>query len=174
VRCLFICCQLDSALKLFTRDRAMNWAQRPKVPATTRTFPVNDLRLLTTGSSHAEAAKELQASNERAGTQIENTGAGSPCPREFVRALTDCFTSCNLLLIPSILPDKCRRRHGASRMLAQNREGPVPRPCIEHLAVPFVRRVDLRCTSMVGREKALLTWEPPTAFSRSRHIKSRR
>src|ERR1022692_662338 len=36
-------------------------------------------------------------------------------------ALTDCFTSSNLLLIRSVISDKCGRRHAERGILAQSR-----------------------------------------------------
>ena len=52
---------------------------------------------------------------------IENT-VGCPSSWEFVCALTDSFTSSNLLLIRSIISDKCGRRHGERGILAQSRQ----------------------------------------------------
>jgi len=62
VRCLFIRCRFDSALKLLKHDPQMKLAQRPKESLpTTRRFPANDLRLLGLDLRTQEAVKALEA-----------------------------------------------------------------------------------------------------------------
>jgi hypothetical protein len=64
VRCLFIRSRLNSALKLLKHDRQMKLAQPPKELAGHEQIPVNDLRLLATGSSDARSRQRTRGPSE--------------------------------------------------------------------------------------------------------------
>jgi Glycosyl transferases group 1 len=81
---------------------------------TTRRFPVNDLRLLETGSSHAGSRERIRGPNERGVKHCRLSEFLGSSP-----ALTDCFTSSNLLLIRSVISDKGGRRHAETRELIE-------------------------------------------------------
>jgi len=81
VKCLLIRCRLDSALKL---------ARRPKELPTMRRFPVNDLRILATGSSHAISYLSYPSSRTSAGEGMVSAEFARAKPRSVFRLSTIC------------------------------------------------------------------------------------
>jgi len=101
VRCLFIRCRLDSALKnAQARSTNENWRNAPKELADcVRRSSLEETEIIYRKFARVRLSEFLRSSP----------------------ALPDCFTSSNLLLIRSVISDKCGRRHAERGILAQSR-----------------------------------------------------
>ena len=125
MRYVFIRRRPDSAMKLLEHDPQIKLAQRPKELA-------NCVRRSSLSRSRRSFTGNLRGS------------VGCPSSWRSSSVLTDCFTSSNLLVIRSVISEKCGQMHAERGILAQSPGAASPVP-LKHLqlAVFFRRRCSL-------------------------------